>query len=94
MPGRLAGPKRLLPRRLGHGGGPGHGSTWSNTNSYAALEYEPGRRIDCVFAGLPLRSGLGQILVCRVVCDDEVNSAWPSDHFGVCAELCSEPDAG
>jgi endonuclease/exonuclease/phosphatase family metal-dependent hydrolase len=72
-------------------GGPGRGITWSNANPWARAEREPDRRIDYVFAGLPRRDGLGQILACRVVCDDEVDGVWPSDHFGVYAELRSEP---
>lgn len=66
------------------------GFTWSNTNAWARLEREPDRRIDYVFAGLPRRDGLGELLGCRVVCNDEVDGVWPSDHFGVYAELRSE----
>jgi endonuclease/exonuclease/phosphatase family metal-dependent hydrolase len=69
-------------------GGPGF--TWSNRNPWARLEREPDRRIDYVFVGLPRRDGLGQLLDCRVVCDDEREGVWPSDHFGVYAELRSE----
>jgi endonuclease/exonuclease/phosphatase family metal-dependent hydrolase len=72
-------------------GGPGPGITWSNANPWARAEREPDRRIDYIFAGLPRRDGLGQVLACRVVCDDEVEGVWPSDHFGVYAELRSEP---
>jgi endonuclease/exonuclease/phosphatase family metal-dependent hydrolase len=75
-------------------GGPGPGLTWSNANPWARAEREPARRIDYIFAGLPRRDGLGEVLDCRVVCDDEVDGVWPSDHFGVYAELRSEPDAG
>lgn len=71
-------------------GGGGPGITWSNANPWARREREPDRRIDYVFAGLPTREGLGQLLSCRVVCDDEVGGVWPSDHFGVYAELRSE----
>jgi hypothetical protein len=28
---------------------------------------------------------------CRVVCDDEQDGVWPTDHFGVYAELRTEP---
>jgi len=76
-------------RRAGDGGA---GLTWSNRNPYARSEREPDRRIDYVFAGLPRRDGLGQILACRVVCDDELEGVWPTDHFGVYAELRSEPE--
>ena len=72
-------------------GGAGPGLTWDNRNPWARLEREPDRRIDYVFAGLPPRSGLGQLLACRVVCDDERDGIWPSDHAGVQAELRDTP---
>lgn len=67
------------------------GITWSNRNDHARQWLEPERRIDYVFAGPPRRDGLGQITHCRVVCDDEVDGVWPSDHFGVYAELRDAP---
>lgn len=66
------------------------GFTWANRNPNARGELEPDRRIDYVFVGLPKRGGLGQILRGRVVCDEERSGVWPSDHFGVYAELRSE----
>jgi endonuclease/exonuclease/phosphatase family metal-dependent hydrolase len=71
--------------------GQGSGITWSNQNAYARAALEPDRRIDYVFTGFPMRSGVGQLLDCRVVCNDEKDGVWPSDHFGVYAELRSEP---
>jgi endonuclease/exonuclease/phosphatase family metal-dependent hydrolase len=71
--------------------GEGVGITWSNQNPYAAAALEPDRRIDYVFTGFPQRNGIGQLLHCRVVCNDEKDGVWPSDHFGVYAELRSEP---
>ncbi|MFI5215000.1 MAG: endonuclease/exonuclease/phosphatase family protein [Candidatus Limnocylindria bacterium] len=71
--------------------GTGDGITWSNNNVYARANLEPDRRIDYVFTGFPMRSGVGQLLECRVVCNDEKNDVWPSDHYGVYAELRSEP---
>lgn len=73
-------------------GGPGF--TWSNRNPYAAAVLEPDRRIDYIFTGWPVRNGLGQILDCRVVCNDEHEGVWPTDHFGVYAELRTEPIPG
>ena len=67
------------------------GSTWSNRNPYARTAFEPDRRIDYVYAGYPLANGLGAVLRCRVVRDDEQGGVWPTDHFGVFAELRSEP---
>lgn len=68
----------------------GHGITWSNRNPYARVEVEPRRRIDYIFAGLPGRKGVGAIETCRVVCNEEEADVWPSDHFGVFAELRTE----
>ena len=65
----------------------GRGITWSNRNPYARVENEPRRRIDYVFAGLPGRAGVGRIEACRVVCNEEEDGCWPTDHFGVLAEL-------
>jgi endonuclease/exonuclease/phosphatase family metal-dependent hydrolase len=74
-------------------GGPGY--TWSNRNAFAAIALEPERRIDYIFAGYPVRMsekhGVGKIETCRVVCDDEAGGVWPSDHYGVYAELRTEP---
>jgi len=75
--------------QLAGGGGPGF--TWSNANDHARPNLEPDRRIDYVFAGFPRRDGTGQILRCRVVCDAAEDGVWPSDHFGVYAELRAEP---
>jgi endonuclease/exonuclease/phosphatase family metal-dependent hydrolase len=74
-----------------HAGDAGPGTTWSNRNSYARSALEPERRIDYIFAAPPLANGVGFIETCRVVCDDERDGVWPSDHFGVFAELRSEP---
>lgn len=68
----------------------GRGTTWSNRNAYARLECEPRRRIDYIFAGLPGRSGPGLIEHCRVVCNQDEDGVWPSDHFGVFAEFRTE----
>lgn len=65
----------------------GRGITWSNRNAYARVEYEPRRRIDYIFAGLPGRRGVGAIESCRVVCNEAEDGVWPTDHFGVFAEL-------
>jgi endonuclease/exonuclease/phosphatase family metal-dependent hydrolase len=76
-------------RQAGDGG---DGLTWSKRNDYARPWLEPDRRIDYIFVGPPrVPSGLGNVESCRVVCDDEVDGVWPSDHFGVFAELRTEP---
>jgi endonuclease/exonuclease/phosphatase family metal-dependent hydrolase len=79
--------------RVGGDGGPGY--TWSNRNAFAAIALEPERRIDYIFTGYPIRIGegygIGKVVVCRVVCDESHEGVWPSDHFGVYAELRTEP---
>lgn len=72
-------------------GGPGY--TWANANPYARVEWEPDRRIDYIFTGFPRRDGTGGIITCRVVCNDEQNGVWLTDHFGLYAELATEPAA-
>jgi endonuclease/exonuclease/phosphatase family metal-dependent hydrolase len=78
--------------RLGGDGGPGH--TWSNRNLYARDAIEPDRRIDYVLVGYPQATGVGKVERCLLVCDDEEDGVWPSDHFGVYAELRTEPVPG
>ncbi|MBW2271861.1 MAG: endonuclease/exonuclease/phosphatase family protein [Deltaproteobacteria bacterium] len=73
------------------GGTGAKGITWSNRNPYARTLFEPDRRIDYIFTGMPRRDGIGLVEQCRVVCNDEKDGVWPSDHFGVYAELRSEP---
>lgn len=67
------------------------GITWSHRNPYADPWLEPDRRIDYVFVGPPAESGLGRIERCRLVCDRPRRGVWPSDHFGVWAELRDRP---
>lgn len=68
-------------------GGEGPGLTWSNRNPYARQSFEPDRRLDYVFSGYPMLGGSGFTESCRVVCDQQQDGVWPSDHFGVYAEL-------
>jgi endonuclease/exonuclease/phosphatase family metal-dependent hydrolase len=65
----------------------GDGITWSNGNPHAAAEHEQERRIDYVFTGWRREDGRGTPLSCRVVGHEPVDGVWPSDHFGVLAEL-------
>lgn len=68
-------------------GAVGQGMTWSNRNDYARACFEFDRRIDYVFSGPPMLGGSGQVESCRVVCDQVDGEVWPSDHFGLLAEL-------
>ena len=75
--------------RVAGDGGPGH--TWANANDYARPALEPDRRIDYIFVGLPKATGEGHLQSCRVVCNDEKAGVWPTDHWGVYAELRTDP---
>lgn len=70
-------------------GGPGF--TWSARNPYARLAGEPDRRIDYIFVGPPCADGRGRVASCRVVCDDAHEGVFASDHFGLYAELSTDP---
>jgi endonuclease/exonuclease/phosphatase family metal-dependent hydrolase len=76
--------------RLAGDGGPG--LTWSNVNPHAALDREPERRLDYVFSGFHGRSGVGVPVACRVVANAPVDGTWPSDHYGVLADLRTPDD--
>jgi endonuclease/exonuclease/phosphatase family metal-dependent hydrolase len=93
--GTLEGKSAMYYDAWSVAGDGGAGTTWSNRNAFAAVALEPERRIDYVFAGYPIRMteqhGVGKIEMCRVVCDDELDGVWPSDHFGVYAELRTQP---
>jgi endonuclease/exonuclease/phosphatase family metal-dependent hydrolase len=78
--------------RMAGDGGPGF--TWDRRNAYTHPWLEPDRRIDYVFVGYPHVGGVGRVTSCRVVCDEERSGVWPSDHFGVYAELQTEPPPG
>lgn len=68
-------------------GGTGSGMTWDNVNPYVAVELEPDRRIDYIFAGWPEACGAGHIVKCEVAGNEPVDGVWPSDHHAVLAEL-------
>ena len=77
-----------------HAGGGDDGITWSNRNPYARQGLEPELRIDYIFVGPPKPDGVGDVEDCRVVCDEPSEGVWPSDHFGVVADIRTEPIAG
>jgi endonuclease/exonuclease/phosphatase family metal-dependent hydrolase len=68
-------------------GGTGPGMTWDNRNDFAATDHEPDRRIDYVFVGYPRDAGIGQVVHAELVGTAPVDDVWPSDHFGVVADL-------
>ena len=64
------------------------GYTWSSKNKYTRSWLEPDRRIDYVFASQPTREGKGLVLDCRLVLTNpDAEGDFPSDHFGVLAEI-------
>lgn len=70
-------------------GGREPGITWSNDNPFAAAEHEPERRIDYVFVGWRRPGGQGRVTACSVVCDRPLTGTWPTDHYGVLADIAT-----
>lgn len=75
------------------GEGPGH--TFDRSNEFAAKAREPSRRIDYVFVRGPDRKFRGEPLRAELCFYESVTSGaarvWPSDHFGVFADLAITP---
>jgi endonuclease/exonuclease/phosphatase family metal-dependent hydrolase len=68
--------------------GQGPGATFSRRNPYAADLVEPERRIDYVFVRGPDKHKRGEPRAARLVLDaPDADGVWPSDHFGVYAEI-------
>jgi endonuclease/exonuclease/phosphatase family metal-dependent hydrolase len=67
--------------------GTGAGVTFSKKNSYAALLREPDRRIDYIWVRGGDEGFRGEPLTARVAFDEPVNGVFPSDHFGLVAEI-------
>jgi endonuclease/exonuclease/phosphatase family metal-dependent hydrolase len=71
--------------------GEGPGYTFDRRNAYAAKAREPSRRIDYIFVRGPDRRFRGEPLRAELAFNaEEVAGAepvWPSDHFGVVADL-------
>jgi endonuclease/exonuclease/phosphatase family metal-dependent hydrolase len=63
------------------------GYTWCNANPFAAAEKLPDQRIDYILVGVPAEDGAGRVLSADVVCNEPRGGIWPSDHFGVAAQL-------
>jgi len=67
------------------------GYTWSARNPYVARNVERNRRIDYIFVSGMRDGGPGAILHARVVLDLPSSECYPSDHFGVFAEIACYP---
>jgi len=72
-----------------HVAGDGPGFTWDNRNPFAAIMYEPNRRIDYILVGPadPLCNGRGWIEAAHLALDQPIDGVFPSDHFGVVADI-------
>jgi endonuclease/exonuclease/phosphatase family metal-dependent hydrolase len=71
--------------------GEGPGYTFDRRNAYAAKAREPSRRIDYIFVRGPDRQFRGEPLRAELAFNAEqlggAEPVWPSDHFGVVADL-------
>jgi endonuclease/exonuclease/phosphatase family metal-dependent hydrolase len=67
--------------------GAGPGFTYDRRNPYAVRSREPSRRIDYAFVRGPDRSLRGEPLSARVIFDEPTGGVWPSDHFGLVADI-------
>jgi len=71
--------------RVAGDGGPGF--TWDNRNRFDAYMFEPNRRIDYILVGLADGNGRGWIESARLVMTEARGDVFPSDHFGLLAEI-------
>ena len=65
------------------------GHSYDRRNAYALRSREPSRRIDYIYARGPTSHLRGEPLSARLFCDEPVEGVWPSDHFGVVAEIAA-----
>jgi endonuclease/exonuclease/phosphatase family metal-dependent hydrolase len=75
--------------------GEGPGYTYDRGNEYAAKAREPSRRIDYIFVRGPDRQFRGEPLHAALAFHEAQHATsgavWPSDHFGVVADLAITP---
>ena len=73
--------------------GEGPGYTFDRANPYAAKAHEPSRRIDYIFVRGPDRRFRGEPLRVELAFNSPelagAEPVWPSDHFGLVADLAS-----
>ena len=67
------------------------GWTYDRKNPYALRSREPSRRIDYIYVRGPDRALRGEPLDARLVLDAPVGAVWPTDHFGLLAEIQAAP---
>jgi endonuclease/exonuclease/phosphatase family metal-dependent hydrolase len=63
------------------------GDTVTNDNPFSAANLDVARRIDYVLLGQPKLGGVGHALHVELTGNEPVDGMWPSDHYGVVAEL-------
>ena len=75
--------------------GQGSGYTYDRANDYAVKAREPSRRIDYIFVRGPDRQFRGEPMRAQVAFNVAERGAtgpvWPSDHFGVVADISATP---
>jgi len=68
--------------------GDGPGYTWMHENPFTQLDADPRQaRIDYVLVGYPHEKAAGEPVACEVAGNKPADGVWPSDHYGVVAEL-------
>jgi endonuclease/exonuclease/phosphatase family metal-dependent hydrolase len=67
------------------------GWTYDRKNPCAFRSREPSRRIDYIYMRGPDRALRGEPLAARLVLDEPDGGTWPTDHFGVFAEIQAAP---
>jgi endonuclease/exonuclease/phosphatase family metal-dependent hydrolase len=72
--------------------GEGPGFTWDNRNPFARYGFDPDRRIDYILVGGADRLGRGWIEAARLAMTEPRDGIFPSDHFGVVAEIRVRPE--
>jgi endonuclease/exonuclease/phosphatase family metal-dependent hydrolase len=70
-------------------GSPGY--TYARDNAYALRACEPNRRLDYIFVRGPDRELRGEPLSSRLCFVQPQGGVWPTDHYGVLAEIQATP---
>lgn len=71
----------------------GPGYTYDRRNPYALRSHEPSGRIDYIFVRGPDAHLRGEPIAARLALDEPTDGVWPSDHFGVVADIHAAPRA-
>ena len=71
----------------------GPGYTFDRKNRFAAIAHEPPRRIDYIYVRGPDRNLRGEPIACELAFAEPRDGVWPTDHFGVVADIHAAPRA-